>query len=528
MICFLSSFHQHQAGKEAQSMAFKHLRLVPLFLIMAALCLSACSGEQATSTVEATLPPAEETAPPADDSGLRPLTVTSVTVEIDLGSLIPVDAVVNGEWPDPCAQLARIDQQVNGGSFEINLLASPADPDCPTDAAGIPFRIAVPLNMVALAPGSYSVAANGVSTTFEWDPAGAQPPSGEPPGGNLTIAYVGPDGNIWALDSPDGAARQLTADADAGPMDGSAPTTPIISYYFPAISSDGSLVAFRRDLGTPAESSMDFTFGLWVYDLRSGETVQVVDRNPAGFAWKPGTHLLAYGTGVDEGYFPIRGGTPEADLATGLRGFDFDTRETVDLVQPERGLALYTPVWSPDGRFLAFNELTHYEGMGNFGYYDFEAQEYIGWDEPIGLHDWSPDAEQIAYDYLTYTATGTERIFIRPRQGGEEVQVSPDFENSGYAFHPVFSPQGNRIAYLANLEGPDSQNHTLFVQDLAGGEPRQLGNFESAFSLSWTPDGSHLVLSAGPWDSQEIVMVDVDAGTSAILAPGTQPAVSGQ
>jgi Tol biopolymer transport system component len=514
-------------------MVRKYLPFVPFILFGLLLGLSACTAQQSTGTGEAS-PPAVETpassdetaAPPANDSGLRPLPVAAVTVEIGVGSPIPVDAVVSGDWPDLCAQLARTEMQVEGGSFEITLLASPADPNCPTDNVGVPYRIAVPLNMVEMAAGSYTVSANGMTTTFEWDPLGTQPPGSGAPGSGARIAYLGRDGNVWVLEWPGGTSTQITSDADAGPMDGTAPTAPIISYYFPAISSDGNLVAYRRDEGTPIESGLNFTFGLWVYDLRTGESRQIIEQNPAGFAWKPGTHLLAYGTGVEEGYFTLRGQTPTAELANGIQGIDLDSGEVSELVRPERGLALYTPAWSPDGRFLSFNELTNYEGMGDFAYYDFEAQEYTFWDEAIGLNDWSPDSSQIAYDMLTYTATGTERIYLSPRTGEAQTPFSPEFE-PGYAFNPVFSPQGDRIAYLVNKVGPDDQIHTLVVQDLAGGEPRELGSFESAFGLSWSGDGNYLIFGAGAFQNEQVVAVDVTTGSSNVLAQGTQPAVSG-
>ena len=342
----------------------------------------------------------------------------------------------------------------------------------------------------------------------------------------MRVVYLGIDGNVWVLDAPGGEARQVTTDARALPMDGSPPDSETIIYYFPTISSDGALVAYRRDAGTPVESGLEFTFGLWVTDLSTGESMQVYDRNPAGFAWKPGTHLLAYGQGVPEEYFAIRGDIDES-LATGLTGIDLDTGESSQLVGPEGGYALYLPAWSPDGRFLSFDELAYYEGRGNFAYYDFDTQEYVAWDEPIGLYDWSPDGEQVTYDRLTYTATGQERIFLRDRQGGEERLFSPEF-GQGYAFYPVFSPQGDRIAYFANLGALDEPFYTLFVQSLADGEPHELGQFESVQSPGWSPDGSRLVFSTGPSGTQVIVAVNVSDGGTTFLVEGSDPEVAGR
>ncbi len=93
---------------------------------------------------------------------------------------------------------------------------------------------------------------------------------------------------------------------------------------------------------------------------------------------------------------------------------------------------------------------------------------------PWEIYDWSPDGSQIAYDRLTYSPTGTERIFTRPRLDGAEQQISPDLDQ-GYAFYPVYSPDGMQIAYLINPGGPESVQHTLVVQDLASGETPRAG-----------------------------------------------------
>jgi hypothetical protein len=148
--------------------------------------------------------------------------VSNVTVDVGVGSPIPVDAFVSGEWPDLCAQLAQITQRFEGNTFEITLLATAADPACPPDAVGLPFRIAIPINVVELPEGEYIVTANGASTAFTvpvLSPA-AGPPAGESTG--ETVAhYQGPnpyraaprfdvayDTAVWEYVEDDGSGRQ--------------------------------------------------------------------------------------------------------------------------------------------------------------------------------------------------------------------------------------------------------------------------------------------------------------------------------
>jgi Tol biopolymer transport system component len=338
------------------------------------------------------------------------------------------------------------------------------------------------------------------------------------------MAYIGLDGNIWFHPGPGSEPRQVTTDATNTPGVGGVGVT----YYFPQISDDGAWLASRRDEATAVESGLAYTFGLSVYNLTTGESRQILEESPAGFAWKPGTHLLAYGIGVPEGYFNFEKDPPiDSSLAGGVMAFDANTGETIKLVRPERGYALYSLQWSPDGRFLSFDELVYIEGRGPFAYYDFGAGSYVAWEEPIGNYTWSPDGTRIFYDRMVYVANGIEEIFVRPLQGGEEERVTDYPSETDYAYSPALSPSGDRIAYLAGSNGPPYQTSNLFVQDLAGGEPTALGTYDSVLNLAWSPDGEWLVFSTGPWEGQKLIAVHVSDGAVTELGPGTMPDVAG-
>jgi hypothetical protein len=149
------------------------------FLItLLSLILAACAAPAATSmpepppaSPEVMATPTVAVEPTAEGSDLRPIEVADVQVEIGVGSPIPVNAIVSGTWPDLCAQVAQIEQTLAGSRFEVELQATPADENCPPDLLGLPFRIAVPLNMVEKPVGTYAVSVNGVETSFDWDVA---------------------------------------------------------------------------------------------------------------------------------------------------------------------------------------------------------------------------------------------------------------------------------------------------------------------------------------------------------------------
>ncbi len=450
-----------------------------------------------------------------------PVPVEALAVEIGVGSPIPVRALASGTWPGLCAQLARIEQRMQGSRFEFTLLAAPGDPNCPPDQLGLPFHIALPLNMVELEFGEYTAVVNGVETRFTWEAqpglwgdgteTTAEPGAGETPGGEAgaAVPFVWRDGNLWLLEGAGGQPRQLTGDAVSFGRGAENPQE-ILEYASPALSSDGRLLAYQRTTGRVTPERLVSETGLWVMDLASGESRQVLAEDPAGFAWRPGTHTLAYGRIADMAYFASRGQT-EPSLAQGIWALDADqpSPEPFELAPPERGYHLVSPVWSPDGRFLAFDELLYMEGRGPFAYFDVENGEYSAWEDAIGGFSFSPDGERLAYDRLTYAPSGEERIYLRERLGGEERQLSPQAAE-GYAFSPVFSPQGDRLAYLAVPGGQESQRYTLTVLDLAGGEPRALGEFESVLNLTWTPAG--LAFTAGPYLEETFFLVSPEDG----------------
>jgi hypothetical protein len=135
--------------------SFARILMIVIGLFVLSLVLSACSALTIASAGQ-------------QNADARPVQVDSVSVEVGVGSPIPVEVIVSGSWPDLCAQLSQITQVIDGSNIEITLLATPADPDCPPDYLGLPFRIAIPLNIAEMSLDTYRITINGVQATFDW------------------------------------------------------------------------------------------------------------------------------------------------------------------------------------------------------------------------------------------------------------------------------------------------------------------------------------------------------------------------
>jgi len=145
-----------------------------LFLLLSMLLLlNACSPFTTIVSSSGEQPaPVEEVA--SWDSNYQPVTIDQIEVEVGVGSPIPVHVIINGNLPDPCSQIEQTEIKQDGSNFIINLFATPdaggpAVDSCIKDA--IPFRMSIPLNVVDLPAGSYTVTVNGSRADFKLDTA---------------------------------------------------------------------------------------------------------------------------------------------------------------------------------------------------------------------------------------------------------------------------------------------------------------------------------------------------------------------
>lgn len=181
-------------------------------------------------------------------------------------------------------------------------------------------------------------------------------------------------------------------------------------------------------------------------------------------------------------------------------GIDAETRKELWLQEMESGTKPdFSPAISPAGNFFAFSD-----NRNNIQMMDAETGEWL-WKKSLSLPAsgggvrleslrsapaFSPDGQSVA--------VGTESgkiLLFETQTGAYEREV--DSGASASSSTPVFSPDGKRIA--ATFWNSDDMRHHLVMFNLSSGEKLwdEKVYFGSVLPLSFSPDGSKVIVGAG-------------------------------
>jgi TolB protein len=84
----------------------------------------------------------------------------------------------------------------------------------------------------------------------------------------------------------------------------------------------------------------------------------------------------------------------------------------------------------------------------------------------------------------------------------------------------AFSPNGEQVAYAMSLGIP--QEYEIFIMDANGRNHRRISESLQGVggSISWAPDGSHVLVHAGRFGDKNIFKLDVSNGSTVQLTDG--------
>jgi TolB protein len=225
-------------------------------------------------------------------------------------------------------------------------------------------------------------------------------------------------------------------------------------------------------------------------------------------SWSPDGGKLAY--------VSWKSGNPriyELDLTT--------NRER--MLEPVRGAGDYqTPVYSPDGRTLAFSVLGSDMRSGIFTY-DVARECCLAYLSGGPWYDisptYSPDGRWLAFNTLRF-GDAVPQVMLMPAEGGSAETLSPyEYGNGGYFTSPDWSPRGDLVAFHGRIE---RGRYHILVADLKdnGRVLRQLTSEGNNEDPSWAPDGRHLVFVGERSWGYGLFVIDATSGKYRALMSG--------
>jgi Tol biopolymer transport system component/imidazolonepropionase-like amidohydrolase len=167
---------------------------------------------------------------------------------------------------------------------------------------------------------------------------------------------------------------------------------------------------------------------------------------------------------------------------------------------------LQSPVWSPDGKFIAYGSESGIIVMNADG---TEANA-IPLSGPLDIpSSWSPDGRFLL---VGSTRDVNGEVYVVTLDGSPWINISRSESDDGL---PRWSPDGSRIVFVSDRDSPEGkQVPQVYLVDIHGGEISQLTEFADGASWPvWSPDGRQLavcVLTNAMRSSCDVYLISAD------------------
>jgi len=284
----------------------------------------------------------------------------------------------------------------------------------------------------------------------------------------------------------DGGSRIESIEADGTGRHVVFPEDSPVHYDRLSFSPDGTRIAFANFL--------EGEYGIETADPDGSDIVRLTDGvNDSWASWSPdGTKILFSSTRYDPSIEQCLPGFPhEHGCPTDIYVMDAEGSNVVRLTDDPA--SEYQPVWSPDGRRIAFArslgdpQLSH-PVIFTMAPDGTEVRQISSADGGSDFWpSWSPDGTQIVFAAIRRENWG---IWVVDADGSNENQIFGGV-GTGYVNNPVWSPDGSLIAFVGNPSIDDySPEDALYVMRPNGTDVTPIADAPSigvAGDIAWQP-----------------------------------------
>ena len=223
--------------------------------------------------------------------------------------------------------------------------------------------------------------------------------------------------------------------------------------------------------------------------------------------WSPNGRLVAYTRQEMDGL---------SRIGRALYVMQRDGTHSVMVFKDDQMVPFYM-YWSPDSQWLAFLASDSREQRLMVVPADGSRPAAVLAPGAPGYFAWSPDSRNI----LLHLGGSAERnrtarlTLISPASGGSEAVDQPPGEFQA----PVWSPDGKRVAYV--VHGPDGDS--LWTADAHGRNRQIVTALPGEGALSWSPDGARIGYLSGSYEGAPfgfLATYDLTGRAEAVLARG--------
>jgi TolB protein len=161
-----------------------------------------------------------------------------------------------------------------------------------------------------------------------------------------------------------------------------------------------------------------------------------------------------------------------------------------------------SPSWSPDGKLIAL--MMGMEGKSEIFLIDANGKNPRKLTKGHGNEaspTWSPDGQRIAF---VSDRSGSPQIYIMERDGSNVQRLTFD---GSYNTNPSWSPKGDQIAFCCRVEG---RYHIFTIGSDGSGLRRLTSNSGNNENPCWSPDGRYIAFSSNRTGASKIFIMNAN------------------